>query len=844
MRLRWLILFAAYTLCVGAAAPSGMAEATGTDQQPRQILAAEQAEQQHPIAVKLPDIPLGPRCSVCEGIANLISTPLQDDFQANIEILPYSVEETCQVHAPLHDGLSRKSPSYNDDGRPLRVRLGKQRHIALMAIYFSDWSQDLKFELLKKKTRSHPGRAKLLDPAWFDLDALKDWIHASAIDHGGDPGDHLFAGGRVLQRPAYIIDASEGRLVDTSHLANETLQYVSLGYVRESFGDPRYISTTQGNIMRLQESGAMFNSELAKDIPRTFRDAMELVRLLGFRYIWISSLCIVHDDPASRAAEIAKMGDILVGSTLAITQLWGGELDEGIRGIKELTNPQPRDLVQNLYQWREETFVSLVTGYSEQQHPGTTNGGRDPKQKHNTIQSAWNIQEAVLPRRQLRFHQDTAEWRSGSCWSREEIAGFCNPNPIGRRAAASVFPSRYSEKAQVPGFWTDAFSLPWFSLKHYFQAIRDLGKTKLSTPGQILDAGAGLISMLGASSQGTFICGMPEERLDYALLFSAFGSDSMGSPERRQGGGPPSQPDLPWPSWSWAGWTGEVGLVVLGLDYLEPSEEQDIIPTIEWYASHSPDPDAPRRRLETRLWEDSKQRYQRNGKEPTPPGWSRVPFHSYAAIPRPKPRNEWLTNLEPMVTYTHESSPGLYFAYPIPMQAPAEEEGATLITPVHMTTERFLLGKTERAFLNIRSDDYRIWYMNQPYKLWDEDGRHVGGLQATRWDDLNRLLGLPITFPPSNIQGNATDKGAGSTQAKIEVVALSKIQDHWGSWLDADPEFSYDGKTRRSANEYFEYYNIMWVEWKDGVAYRKGMGRVDGEYWEHLQTESVNLVLG
>lgn len=28
---------------------------------------------------------------------------------------------------------------------------------------------------------------------------------------------------------------------------------------------------------------------------------------------------------------------------------------------------------------------------------------------------------------------------------------------------------------------------------------------------------------------------------------------------------------------------------------------------------------------------------------------------------------------------------------------------------------------------------------------------------------------------------------------------------------------------------FYEYHNVLWIEWKDGVAYRRGLGRVGKE---------------
>jgi hypothetical protein len=59
-----------------------------------------------------------------------------------------------------------------------------------------------------------------------------------------------------------------------------------------------------------------------KLIPKTFQDAIAFVRLLGERYIWIDSLCIIQDDSEDWLTESAKMADVYHGSylTLAATK--------------------------------------------------------------------------------------------------------------------------------------------------------------------------------------------------------------------------------------------------------------------------------------------------------------------------------------------------------------------------------------------------------------------------------------------------------------------------------------------------------------------------------------------
>lgn len=44
--------------------------------------------------------------------------------------------------------------------------------------------------------------------------------------------------------------------------------------------------------------------------------------------------------------------------------------------------------------------------------------------------------------------------------------------------------------------------------------------------------------------------------------------------------------------------------------------------------------------------------------------------------------------------------------------------------------------------------------------------------------------------------------------------------------------------------EGYEYYNVLWIEWREGVAYRKTIGRVWKGGWHQLDVERKDVVLG
>ena len=90
-------------------------------------------------------------------------------------------------------------------------------------------------------------------------------------------------------------------------------QYVTLSH-RWSQAS-REVATTRANIAeRLQAIPlALF--------PRTFRDAVSITRRLGYRYLWIDSLCIIQDDKSDWEKECQKMCTVFENSSFTISAL-------------------------------------------------------------------------------------------------------------------------------------------------------------------------------------------------------------------------------------------------------------------------------------------------------------------------------------------------------------------------------------------------------------------------------------------------------------------------------------------------------------------------------------------
>lgn len=121
--------------------------------------------------------------------------------------------------------------------------------------------------------------------------------------------------------PTRVVDVSNDgvRLIETkpSVLEGDDRRYCALSHC---WGPVPIIKTEKANY-----------DEHCKAIPwellsKTFREAILTTRQLGFRYIWIDSLCIKQDDGADWAAEAATMCDVYQNAilTIAATQAEDG----------------------------------------------------------------------------------------------------------------------------------------------------------------------------------------------------------------------------------------------------------------------------------------------------------------------------------------------------------------------------------------------------------------------------------------------------------------------------------------------------------------------------------------
>jgi hypothetical protein len=95
-------------------------------------------------------------------------------------------------------------------------------------------------------------------------------------------------------------------------------------------------------------------------LPRTISDAIALVRLLGERYIWIDSLCLIKDDSEDMANGIQSMDMIYERSHLTIVAANGDNANAGLPHIRARSYPSSQVIEEVLPGVRLAVVQNLV----------------------------------------------------------------------------------------------------------------------------------------------------------------------------------------------------------------------------------------------------------------------------------------------------------------------------------------------------------------------------------------------------------------------------------------------------------------------------------------------------
>ena len=393
----------------------------------------------------------------------------------------------------------------------------------------------------------------------------------------------------------------------------------------------------------------------------------------------------------------------------------------------------------------------------------------------------WTFQERAVSRRTLVFTDETVYWQCRrAAWHESQAAA---PDGVLRSGPQSAVPR--GAASRWPSY---ALRLnPWPDLQQYFELVSGYNDRKLTFERDALNAFTAITSAMSCTFQGGFHWGIPVLVFDIGLLWSRF------SPLMRR---------KDFPSWSWLGWSGSV---ILPKGYEEAWDPAfvcwepvvEVSPLFKWYVAddqgHS-----------VGLIDNSYYRYSSAASQPDlqlPEGWSATCDKSY----RRK-------------GFAHVSLPEQTFRFPFPAIPPVPERSfSSLLLKFSSQSCTMSLGT---AFA--QQEAYPTCLI---VDVMDNNGRWAGVVESLFVEEDEYTHGQ-----------------------ECELVAISV-----GSALRRDEDGEYSSyqafdemfrKTELSDIDKYEFYNVLWIERKRGVAYRKAMGRIWAPVWKRQDLKDVEILLG
>ncbi|KAF2092949.1 HET-domain-containing protein [Rhizodiscina lignyota] len=529
------------------------------------------------------------------------------------------------------------------------------------------------------------------------------------------------------------------------------------------------------------------HESLAKvSIPRTIRDAIDLTHRLGHRYLWVDKLCIIQDDMEEKKSQIQAMRGVYAGAYLTIIAAQGSDASQPLYPDQlDTTDAEVICVQQQLQYGRKKQLFGSKCDQTGDHH------GEDSQMQSSTWYSrGWTFQEYLFSPRRLVFNGNTVNWEC-HCAAWHE-----NQQHITARQCY------HNGTNDVLGVDTTA----WPNLYRLVRIICLFNRRFLTRPEDVLDAFEGPLLSFRSVFYSGFIAGLPQMFFDAALLWQPYSSLT-----RRKHYEESSTPDTALPSWSWIGWQGnlhsESWLACFDYAIQVNNWSGAIVPsstrsTVTW--SWSTSTNGPAQPVIVSADEFRKKYSDRH--EPLPEGWS----HSGD--------NHFLWHNPDKFEPFQYSLPNNYqpFKYPIPM----------------MDSNSQLSPSIRAGFLHCRT---RCTILKVGNLLRDIPSVRHGCVTAilVRGDAVNTSVG----YLRLNEDPDAAETQVGDV---CELIELSSGEQENG--LRHAQTLDWEGG--KSFLDMESFFNVMWIEWKDNVAYRKAVGRVRESVWRDVETEEVDITLG
>ncbi|KAF8972430.1 heterokaryon incompatibility protein-domain-containing protein [Flammula alnicola] len=196
---------------------------------------------------------------------------------------------------------------------------------------------------------------RLCDGAKLDIDVRKlAWNVLQQIRDVSSCGRHPHPTDAI---PSFrLIDVEDNCIIS----APKNPKYAALSYL---WGQADFLKTLKRNVDTLSQPGALMRPEFREKMSRTVLDAMQVVRELNLRYLWVDSLCMIQDDAtAGHADSVSKMDIVYGASFITIIAATGVDANAGLPGVRPGTRGQ-RQCVEEIAPGFRLAFKEFYQNY-------------------------------------------------------------------------------------------------------------------------------------------------------------------------------------------------------------------------------------------------------------------------------------------------------------------------------------------------------------------------------------------------------------------------------------------------------------------------------------------------
>ena len=204
-------------------------------------------------------------------------------------------------------------------------------------------------------------------------------------------------------RPTHLVDIlierdDTIRLIEGRNLAQKDpadTDYLTLSYCwGENTLQP--YRTIKANVAERLSEGFPLGSQ-----PASIQDAIKVTKTLGYRYLWVDSLCIIQDDKFDMMREILHMDKIYQHSTLLVSAARAQKSCDGFLGRLEETFVDQEVMFAVPFRYRSRDVPHRHVVLQAWEHS---------KAEQPIHTRAWTLQEHVLSRRILAFGGSGMRW--------------------------------------------------------------------------------------------------------------------------------------------------------------------------------------------------------------------------------------------------------------------------------------------------------------------------------------------------------------------------------------------------------------------------------------------------